>query len=88
MIYTILVGIVAGWLAGQIMKGGGYGLIGDLLLGIVGSWMGGWIFGMLGLWPGGGVIGSIVVSTIGAVALVRLVHFTRRRGQNIDARAG
>jgi uncharacterized membrane protein YeaQ/YmgE (transglycosylase-associated protein family) len=78
MIYTILVGIVAGWLAGQIMKGGGYGLIGDLLLGIVGSWMGGWIFGMLGLWPGGGVIGSIVVSTIGAVALVALVRMLKK----------
>jgi uncharacterized membrane protein YeaQ/YmgE (transglycosylase-associated protein family) len=78
MIYTILVGIVAGWLAGQIMKGGGYGLIGDLLLGIVGSWMGGWIFGMLGLWPGGGMIGSIVVSTIGAVALVALVRMLKK----------
>ena len=78
MIYTILVGIVAGWLAGQIMKGGGYGLIGDLVLGIVGSWFGGWIFGMLGLWPGGGVIGSIVVSTIGAVALVALVRMLKK----------
>jgi uncharacterized membrane protein YeaQ/YmgE (transglycosylase-associated protein family) len=78
MIYTILVGIVAGWLAGQIMKGGGYGLIGDLVLGIVGSWLGGWIFGMLGVWPGGGLIGSIVVSTIGAVALVALVRFLKR----------
>jgi len=78
MIYTILVGIVAGWLAGQIMKGGGYGLIGDLVLGIVGSWFGGWIFGMLGLWPGGGAVGSIVVSTIGAVALVALVRFLKR----------
>jgi len=78
MIYTILVGIVAGWLAGQIMKGGGYGLVGDLILGIVGSWFGGWMFAMLGLWPGGGVIGSIVVSTIGAVALVALVRFLKR----------
>ena len=78
MIYTIVVGIVAGWLAGQIMKVGGYGLVGDLVLGIVGSWLGGWMFATVGIWPGGGSIGSIMVSTIGAVALVALVRFLKR----------
>lgn len=78
LLWTIIIGIVAGWLAGQIMKGGGYGLIGDLILGILGAWFGGWIFGILGLFSGGGLIGQIVVSTIGAVALVAIVRAIKK----------
>jgi uncharacterized membrane protein YeaQ/YmgE (transglycosylase-associated protein family) len=77
LIWTILIGIIAGWLAGQIMKGGGYGLVGDLILGILGAWFGGWIFRILGL-AGGGLIGQIVVSTIGAVALVAIVRAIKK----------
>ena len=55
----IVVGLIAGSLAGQVMKGGGYGLVVDIILGILGGLVGGWIFGLLGIWQGGGMIGSI-----------------------------
>ena len=70
MIWTIVVGIIAGWLAGVVMKGGGYGVIWDLILGIAGAVIGGWIFGSAGASAGGGMIGSIVVATIGAIVLI------------------
>jgi uncharacterized membrane protein YeaQ/YmgE (transglycosylase-associated protein family) len=54
----ILVGLIAGWLAGQVMKGGGYGVLVDIILGILGGVLGGWVFGLLGIWPGGGVYRS------------------------------
>ena len=63
----LIVGLIAGWLAGQVMKGGGYGVIVDIVLGILGGIVGGWLFGMLGIWPGGGIIGAIVVAFVGAV---------------------
>jgi uncharacterized membrane protein YeaQ/YmgE (transglycosylase-associated protein family) len=69
MIYAIVVGLIAGWLAGQVMKGGGYGVIMDIVLGILGGIVGSWLFGLLGL-HAGGPIGSIIVSFVGAVLLV------------------
>src|SRR5207302_7985551 len=66
----IVVGLIAGWLAGQVMKGGGYGILVDIILGILGGIVGGWVFGVLGIWPGGGMIGSIIVAFVGAVILV------------------
>jgi uncharacterized membrane protein YeaQ/YmgE (transglycosylase-associated protein family) len=66
----ILVGLIAGWLAGQFMGGGGYGVVGDVVLGILGGIVGGWLFGLLGVGAGGGMIGSIVVAFVGAVILV------------------
>ena len=65
VVYWIVVGLIAGWLAGQVMKGGGYGVIVDIILGILGGLLGGWIFGKLGIWPGGGMIGSIIVAFVG-----------------------
>ena len=79
MLYSIIVGLIAGWLAGQVMRGGGYGILIDILLGLVGGVIGGWLFGALGLSIGGGVIGSIVVSFVGAVILVALSRAIRRR---------
>src|SRR5258708_4827154 len=70
LIYWIVVGLIAGWLAGKVMKGGGYGVLIDIILGILGGIVGGWLFGMLGIWPGGGIIGSILVAFVGAVILV------------------
>jgi len=78
MIYAILVGLIAGWLAGQVMKGGGYGILIDILLGLVGGVIGGWLFGMLGIYPGAGVIGSIVVAFVGAVILVAVSRAIKR----------
>jgi uncharacterized membrane protein YeaQ/YmgE (transglycosylase-associated protein family) len=74
----ILVGLVAGWLAGRLMKGGGYGVLVDILLGIVGGYVGGWLFGVLGIWPGGGVFGSILVAFVGAVILVWISRLIKK----------
>ena len=74
----IIVGLIAGWLAGQVMKGGGYGIIVDIILGILGGILGGWIFGALGIWHGGGIIGSIIVAFIGAVILVAITRMLKR----------
>ena len=68
----IVVGLIAGWLAGQVMRGGGYGVLLDIILGLVGGVVGGWVFGLLGIWPGGGMIGSIIVAFVGAVILVAI----------------
>jgi len=74
----IVVVLIAGWLAGQVMKGGGYGVVVDIILGIVGGLLGGWIFGMMGIWPGGGMIVSIIVAFVGAVILVGLTRLVKR----------
>lgn len=78
IIYWLIVGLIAGWLAGLVMKGGGYGIIVDILLGIVGGWLGGWLFGRLGIWPAGGMLGSIIVAFIGAVILVGITRILKR----------
>lgn len=74
----IVVGLIAGWLAGQVMKGGGYGVLVDIILGILGGFLGGWIFGLLGIGAGGGMIGSIIVAFIGAVILVGITRLIKR----------
>jgi uncharacterized membrane protein YeaQ/YmgE (transglycosylase-associated protein family) len=68
-IWQILIGIIAGWLAGKIMRGRGYGVLLDLLLGIVGAVLGGFVFGMLGLYAAS-LIGRLIVATAGAVLLI------------------
>jgi uncharacterized membrane protein YeaQ/YmgE (transglycosylase-associated protein family) len=78
VIYSIIVGLIAGWLAGQVMKGGGYGMLMDIVLGLLGGIIGGWVFGSLGIWPGAGLVGSIIVSFIGAVILVALTRMLKR----------
>ena len=78
LLYSIVVGLIAGWLAGQVMKGGGYGALMDIVLGILGGVIGGWLFGALGIWPGGGIIGAIAVAFVGAVILVALTRMLKR----------
>ena len=78
LLYWIVVGLIAGWLAGQVMKGGGYGVLVDIILGILGGIVGGWIFGQLGVSAGGGMIGSIIVAFIGAVVLVAITRVLKR----------
>ena len=70
----IVLGLIAGFLAGQFMKGGGYGLIGDILMGVVGAFVGGLLFSFLLPGSSAGLIGSIVVAFIGAVVLIMLVR--------------
>jgi uncharacterized membrane protein YeaQ/YmgE (transglycosylase-associated protein family) len=74
----IVVGLIAGWLAGKVMKGGGYGILIDTVLGMVGGVLGGWLFGMLGIWPGGGIVGAIIVAFVGAVILVAISRALKR----------
>ncbi len=70
LLYFILIGAVVGWLAGQIMKGGGFGLLVNIILGIIGGAFGGWLFGQLGISAGGGLSGSLITATVGAVAVL------------------
>jgi uncharacterized membrane protein YeaQ/YmgE (transglycosylase-associated protein family) len=73
LIWEIAIGILAGFLAGRIMRGRGYGVLIDLLLGLVGSVVGGFVFGLLGL-HGYGLVGQLVTATAGAMMLIWLVH--------------
>jgi uncharacterized membrane protein YeaQ/YmgE (transglycosylase-associated protein family) len=77
LLWFLIIGIAAGWLAGQLMKGGGYGLIGDLVIGVIGALLGGWLFGMLGIFAGG-LIGRLITATIGAVVLLFLIRLIKR----------
>jgi uncharacterized membrane protein YeaQ/YmgE (transglycosylase-associated protein family) len=76
-VWAIVIGLIAGWLAGKVMKGGGYGLLMDIVIGILGGVIGRFVFGLLGLgaW---GLLGSIVVSFVGAVILIWLVRQLKR----------
>jgi uncharacterized membrane protein YeaQ/YmgE (transglycosylase-associated protein family) len=78
IVWFILVGLVAGWLAGQLIKGGGFGVIGDIVVGIIGALIGGLLFSSLGISAGGGLLGAIIVATIGAVVLIFLLRVIRR----------
>src|SRR5262249_49489752 len=79
-VWFLLVGLVAGWLAGVLVKGGGFGLVGDIVVGIVGALIGGWTFSALG-GPAGpnGLRGSIVVAPLGAVILLFVVRAIKRK---------
>jgi uncharacterized membrane protein YeaQ/YmgE (transglycosylase-associated protein family) len=75
-LWQIAIGILAGWLAGKIMRGRGFGVLLDLVIGVIGSLLGGLVFGLLGLYSSG-LIGSLVVATAGAVLLLYLVRYLR-----------
>ncbi len=78
LLILLLIGAVAGLLAGVIVKGYGFGLIGNIVIGIVGAIIGGWLLPQLGLYPGGDIIGQIISATAGAVVLLVLIGFVRR----------
>jgi len=79
LIVALVIGAVAGWLAGKILKGTGFGLIGDVIVGVIGSYIGGWLWDVLHLPPIGGAwwISAIVTSTVGAIALLVLLRVIR-----------
>jgi uncharacterized membrane protein YeaQ/YmgE (transglycosylase-associated protein family) len=84
LLVIIVVGVVAGWLAGRVMEGGGFGLIGDLLVGLIGAFIGDWLLPQLGIHLGVGIVALIINAFVGAVVLLlilRLVSggFGRRR---------
>ena len=74
IIAWLVVGLIAGWLAGLVMKGGGYGVLGDIVMGIIGALVGGFLFGLLMPGSSAGLLGSIVVAFIGAVVFIALVR--------------
>ena len=76
-IWWIIVGLIAGWAAGKIMRGGGYGPLMDIVLGIVGAVVGGWLLGALGI-HAGGLIGTIVVAIVGAIFLIWLSRLIKK----------
>ncbi len=76
-IWVILIGIVAGWLAGKIMRGKGYGLVVDLLLGIVGAVLGGYLFGLLGV-GGGGLVWRLLTSLVGALLILFIIRLIKK----------
>lgn len=69
----IVIGLLAGWIAGEVSRGSGFGCIGNILIGLVGSILGGWIFSKLGIW-GGGFLYSLAAATVGAVVLVAIAR--------------
>jgi uncharacterized membrane protein YeaQ/YmgE (transglycosylase-associated protein family) len=77
LIIFLVIGAVAGWFAGVIMKGGGYGLVGDIIVGVIGSLIGGWLFGLLGI-AAGGLIGSIIAAVVGAIILIAILRLVKR----------
>ncbi len=77
LLWFLIIGLIAGFLAGKIMRGSGYGLIGDLVIGIVGAFIGGWVFGLLGI-ATYGLIGSLVTALIGALLLIFIIRMVKR----------
>jgi uncharacterized membrane protein YeaQ/YmgE (transglycosylase-associated protein family) len=78
LIWFLIIGAIAGWLAGLLMKGRGFGILGDIVVGIIGAVLGGWLFSALGISAGGGLAGSLIVAFIGAVILLFLVRLIKR----------
>ena len=74
LLVIILVGIIAGWLAGRVMEGGGFGLVGDLLVGLIGAFVGDWLLPRLGLHLGTGIVAAIVNAFIGAIVFLFILR--------------
>jgi uncharacterized membrane protein YeaQ/YmgE (transglycosylase-associated protein family) len=77
LVWVILIGILAGWLAGQLMKGRGFGLLGNLIVGVIGSLLGSFIFGLLGIYSAS-LIGRLIISVLGAMILLWLIRFIKK----------
>ena len=78
LLILLAIGAVAGWLAGIIMKGSGFGLIGDIIIGIIGAVVGGYLFSNFGISAGGGILGAIITGTVGAVLLLFVIGLIKR----------
>ena len=77
ILWVVIVGLIAGWLASKIMKRSGQGRLGDLLLGVVGAVVGGWLIRLVGFSSSGGLIPSVLTATVGAIALIALARAIR-----------
>jgi uncharacterized membrane protein YeaQ/YmgE (transglycosylase-associated protein family) len=80
VLWWLLVGLVAGFLASRVMRGGGYGLIGDIVVGLIGAFIGGWLAGLLGIGGSSSLIVTIVIAFIGACILLAILHAVTRGG--------
>jgi uncharacterized membrane protein YeaQ/YmgE (transglycosylase-associated protein family) len=78
ILIILVVGAIAGWLAGLIVRGAGFGLIGDIIIGIVGAFIAGWVLPRLGIHIMSGMVGAIIDATIGAVILLLVIRLVRR----------
>lgn len=81
LIVILFVGLVAGWLAGKIVRGAGFGIVGDILIGIVGAFIASWLFPKLGIHIGAGLVSEIIYSAIGAIILLLIVRLVRGGGR-------
>jgi uncharacterized membrane protein YeaQ/YmgE (transglycosylase-associated protein family) len=81
LLVIVLVGLAAGWLAGQIVQGTGFGLVGDIVIGIIGAFIGDWLMPQLGLHIGVGIVAAIINATIGATVLLLVIRLFRDRGR-------
>jgi uncharacterized membrane protein YeaQ/YmgE (transglycosylase-associated protein family) len=79
LLIWLVVGAVAGWLAGLIVRGFGFGLIGNIVVGIVGAFIAGWLLPRLGVHIGAGIVGAIIHAMIGAIVLLLIIGLVRRR---------
>jgi uncharacterized membrane protein YeaQ/YmgE (transglycosylase-associated protein family) len=77
LIWFLLIGLIAGWLAGKVVRGGGFGVVGDMIVGVIGALLGGWLFGVLGI-SAGGLLGAIITAFVGAVILILLLRVIKR----------
>jgi uncharacterized membrane protein YeaQ/YmgE (transglycosylase-associated protein family) len=77
LLLFLVIGIVAGFLAGKIMKGAGFGLVGDLIVGVIGSFIGVWVFGLLGI-SSGGILGLLIASVVGALLLLYIIRLAKK----------
>ncbi|MEO1366262.1 MAG: GlsB/YeaQ/YmgE family stress response membrane protein [Acidobacteriota bacterium] len=78
LIVYLIIGAISGWLAGQIMKGRGFGAVGNIIVGIVGAFLGGVVFGAVGISVAGGLLGSILTATVGAVILLFVIGVIKK----------
>jgi len=81
LLVILVVGLIAGWLAGQIVRGGGFGLVADILIGIVGAFIGDWLLPRLGIHLGAGMVAAIIDATIGAVVLLLIIRLVSQGGR-------
>lgn len=78
IVWFLIVGLIAGWIAGTLVKGSGFGLVGDLVIGVIGALLGGFLFETLGIAGANGLVGSIIVATVGAIVLLVLIRLFKR----------
>jgi uncharacterized membrane protein YeaQ/YmgE (transglycosylase-associated protein family) len=77
LVWFLVIGLIAGWLASRILRKRGFGLVGDLIVGVIGSLLGGWLFNLLGITVGG-ILGSLVTALVGAIVFLYLLRIIKR----------